>query len=116
MLDIGSMESMACGWHWELFRRQSYYYLTGHYLNNMKETLNKLVKEGQMVGFDENGDLVSVQELLSRLKGREITPSEALAYVLRHRDLTAQKQRIEHFMAYAKRKKLSTAINTHIMV
>ena len=70
----------------------------------MINTLNNLAEAGEMFGLTEKGELVSVQELLSQLRGRDVSFYEATAYVLRKRKVNPNKDKIAHFLAYAKRK------------
>lgn len=47
--------------------------------------LDRLARSGQMFGFSERGELISVQDLLSRKMGRDVDFSESVAYVLKMR-------------------------------
>jgi len=48
----------------------------------MINTLNNLAEAGEMFGLTEKGELVSVQELLSQIRGRECSFYEAVSYVI----------------------------------
>lgn len=71
---------------------------------NTKQLLDQIAEAGEMIGFTENGEVVTVQELLSKLRGRDVSFYEATAYVLRKRKVNPNKTKIENFIKYAKQK------------
>lgn len=53
----------------------------------------------------EDGQVVSLRDLLERERGREVSENEAMNYCLRHRNLPSHSEAIARFIKYAKNKK-----------
>lgn len=72
-------------------------------MNIQKERmLEEIATSGQLFGFNEHGDIVSVQDLLGERLGREVGYREAVAYVIWKRQRNARKRFIGHFITYAR--------------
>lgn len=71
----------------------------------MKQLLDNLIQAGEWAGFTEKGELYTIPEILTQLKGRTYSFEASVAYVLRHRNKDKRARFISRFQAFAKKKR-----------
>ena len=62
----------------------------------------QLAKAGAYFAYDEAGVLVSLQDLLERERGHEVSPNVAMNYLFRNRVMPDIKQKVAKFISYAR--------------
>lgn len=58
----------------------------------------------------QDGQLITLRDLLERERGREVTDNEARNYCLRYRKLPSNKEKVEKFIKYIKSKRTGYAL------